>query len=214
MSARRISCVAMLLLVAGFASLAMAQADPNKVLRVSFPAAETGFDPQVGNDLYSNHVNRAIFDPPYTYDYLARPFKLVPNTAVALPQISSDGRDWTIRIKPGIYFSDDPAFKGQKRELTAADYVYSWKRVIDPKVRSPNLQIFDDLFEGADAAIAKAKETGKFDYDAPMEGLLATDRYTIRIKLKRPSYDLLSNLTQIQSGAVAREVVDAYGDAE
>jgi len=62
-------------------------------------------------------------------------------------------------------------------------------------VRSPNLQLFDDLFEGADAAIAKAKETGKFDYDAPMEGLLAADRYTIRIKLKRPSYDLLSNLT-------------------
>ncbi len=85
--------------------------------------------------------------------------------------------------------------------------------MIDPKVRSPNLQIFDDMFEGADAAMAKAKETGKFDYDAPMEGLLALDRYTIRLKLKRPSYDLLSNLTTIvQSGAVAREVIEAYGD--
>jgi oligopeptide transport system substrate-binding protein len=212
MKSLRYLWLVVLLTAASVAPHASAAADPNKVLRVAFPVAETGFDPQVSNDLYSNHVNRAIFDTPYIYDYLARPFKLVPNTTVALPQISADGRDWTIRIKPGIYFNDDPAFKGQRRELTAADYVYSWKRVFDPKVRSPNLQLFDDLFEGADAAIARAKETGKFDYDSPMEGLLAADRYTIRIKLKRPSYDLLSNLAQIQAGAVAREVIEAYGD--
>ena len=204
--------VAVLVVAAAIAPPAAAQADPNKVLHVAFPIAETGFDPQAAGDLYSNHVIRAIFDTAYTYDYLARPLKLVPNTAVSLPQISADGRVWTMRIKPGIYFNDDPVFKGQKRELTAADYVYSWKRVIDPKVRSPNLQAFDDLFEGSDAAIAKARETGKFDYDAPMEGLLAVDRYTIQIKLKRPSYDLLSNLTQIFSGAVAREVIETYGD--
>jgi len=208
----RLLCAVALLASVGAAAPAAAQADPNKVLRVAFPVAETGFDPQAANDLYSQHVNRAIFDTAFSYDYLARPFKLIPNTAVALPQISADGRVWTFRIKPGIYFNDDPAFKGQKRELTAADYVFSWKRVIDPKVRSPNLQIFDDMFEGADAAIAKAKETGKFDYDTPMEGLLAVDRYTIRLKLKRPSYDLLSNLTTIVAGAVAREVIEAYGD--
>ncbi len=62
---------------------AAAQADPNKMLRVAFPSAETGFDPQAVNDIYSNYVNRAIFDPPYTYDYLARPFKIIPNTAGA-----------------------------------------------------------------------------------------------------------------------------------
>jgi ABC-type transport system substrate-binding protein len=191
---------------------AAAQADLNKVLRASFPVAETGFDPQAVNDIYSVHVIRAMFDTLYIYDYLARPYKLVPNTAIALPEISADGRTWTIKIKSGIYFIADPAFKGQKRELTAADYIYSWKRVIDPKVHSPNLQTFDDMFEGSDAAVAKAKETGKFDYDAPMEGLQVLDRYTIRIKLKRPSYDLLSNLTQVQAAAVAREVVDTYGD--
>jgi len=192
---------------------AAAQADPAKVLHVAFPAAETGFDPQASNDIYSNYVNRAIFDAPYNYDYLARPLQVVPNTATALPEISADGLTWTLRIKPGVYFTDDPAFKGKKRELTAADYIYSWKRVIDPKVRSPNLQVFDDMFAGSDEAVAKAKVSGKLDYDAPMEGLVALDRYTIRMKLKRPSYDLLSYLTQVQAAAVAREVVEAYGDA-
>ena len=213
MMALRLLWLVVLMGAASAPSPTAAQADPNKVLRVAFPVAETGFDPQATNDLYSAFVERAIFDSPYTYDYLARPFKLVPNTAVALPEISADGRTWTFRIKPGIYFNDDPAFKGQKRELTAADYIYSWKRVLDPKVRSQNLQTFDDLFEGSDAAIARAKETGKFDYDAPMEGLLALDRSTIRIRLKRPSYDLLSNLTTTAAAAVAREVIDAYGDA-
>jgi len=191
---------------------AAAQADPAKVLRVAFPVAETGFDPQATNDIYSSYVERAIFDPLYTYDILARPYKLVPNTAVALPEYSPDGLQWTIRIKPGIYFNDDPAFKGRKRELTAADYVYSWKRVLDPKVRAPQLQTFDGLFEGADAWVAKAKETGKFDYDAPMPGLVALDRYTIRIRFVRTAYDLLPNLTTVQSSAVAREVIEAYGD--
>ena len=187
-------------------------ADPAKVLRVAFLSAESGFDPQAGSDLYSNYVDRAIFDPLYTYDYLARPYRIVPNTAAALPQISADGLSWTISIRPGIHFADDPVFKGVQRELTAADYVYSLKRVIDPKIRSPNLQQFDGKFVGADALVARAKQTGKFDYDAPLEGLQAIDRYTIAIRLVSPSYDLLADLTTQASAAVAREVIEAYGD--
>ena len=188
-------------------------ADPAKVLRVAFNAAETGFDPQAGGDAYSNYVNRVIFDPLYGYDYLARPYRIVPNTAVALPEISADGKTWTIHIKRGIYFADDPAFKGARRELNAADYVYSWKRVLDPKMRSISNLVFDGKLVGADTVVAAAKATGKFDYDAPIEGLQAIDRYTIRLKLNYPSYDLLSDLTTAATAAVARDVIDAYGDA-
>jgi oligopeptide transport system substrate-binding protein len=188
-------------------------ADPNKVLHVALVAPETGFDPQAASDLYSNYINREIFDPLYKYDYLARPYKVVANTAAALPDISADGLTWTIKLRPLIYFSDDPAFKGSKRELAAADYVYAWKRLIDPKLRSNNVQIFDDRLVGAKDAIAAAIRTGKFDYDAPLEGAQAIDRYTIRLKLNFPAYDLLADLTAVATAAVAREVVGAYGDA-
>ena len=188
-------------------------ADLSKTLRVAYPVAETGFDPQAAGDAYSNYVNRVIFDTLYDYDYLARPFKIVPNTAVALPEISADGKTWTIKVKPGIYFAADPAFKGAKRELTAADYVYSWKRVLDPKMRSISLQVFDGKLVGAEPVIAAAKTSGKFDYDARIEGLQAVDRYTIRIRLNFPSYDLLSDLTTTATAAVAREVIESYGDA-
>src|SRR4029078_8457605 len=154
----------------------------------------------------------SFFDLPYTCDILRRPSPIVPTTAVALPEISPDGLQWTIRVKPGIYFYDDPAFKGSKRELTADDYIYSWQRTLDPKIRSFWLQTFDGLFEGASTVMAKASVTGKFDYDAPMAGLQAVDRYTIKIRLVHPAYDLLPNLTTVQSAAVAREVIETYGD--
>ena len=77
---------ALALLIAA-APVAAADAAPGKTLRVSFPIAETGFDPQAAGDAYSNYVNRAIFDPLYRYDYLARPYRLVPNTAAGMPSI-------------------------------------------------------------------------------------------------------------------------------
>jgi len=195
------------------ATTALAQPDPTKTLKVAFLIAETGFDPQAASDLYSNYVNRVMFDPPFRYDYLARPHKLIPNTAAALPEASKDGKEWTIRIKPGIYFNDDPAFKGKKRELTAADYAFSWKRILDPRTRSPHLDTFDGRFVGMDKLLAKAKETGKFDYDAPLEGLQVVDKYTLKLKLTEPWWDLANDLAGSGTAAVAREVVEAYGDA-
>ncbi len=199
-----------------FPTLASGQpawADPSKTLRVVFPIAETGFDPQATSDLYSGHVQRGIFEPLFAYDYLARPYQLVPLTAAALPEISPDGRTWTIRIKQGVRFADDPAFKGDQRELTAHDFVFAWKRLLDPRVRSPYLWYLDGKLAGADAVLAKAKETGKLDYDAPIEGLRAIDRHTIQLKLVEPDYVLMSYMAHAAMSAVAREVVVAYGDA-
>ena len=142
---------------------APSRADPAKVLRTAIIIAETGFDPQIAQDLYSNTINGAMFDPLYQWDYLVRPHKVVPRVAGGMPEISPDGLTWTIKIRKGIYFADDPAFKGQKRELTAHDFVYSWKRLVDPKTRSPNAFLIAGMFTGLDDALAAAKPGGKFD---------------------------------------------------
>ncbi|HSC99595.1 MAG TPA: ABC transporter substrate-binding protein [Casimicrobiaceae bacterium] len=183
-----------------------------RTLRVAFPVAETGFDPQATSDLYSDHVQRAIFETLYGFDYLARPYRRIPRTAAELPRIEDGGRSWTIRVRPGIYFADDAAFGGKRRELTAADYVYSWKRLLDPKVRSPFSWYLQGKIVGADAIIERARASGKFDYDAPMEGLYAPDRYTIRIRLLEPDYILFGYLCSSPMSAVAREVIERYGD--
>src|SRR5437867_3500022 len=189
-----------------FLALSSSAADMTKTIRTAFIVAETGFDPQATSDLYSDSVQRAIFETLYGFDYLARPYRRVPRTAVAMPEITDDGRTWTFRVKPGIYFSDDPAFKGKQRELTAADYVYSWKRLLDPRVRSPFAWYLQDKIVGADAVLDVAKKAGSLDYSAPIEGLQALDRYTLRLKLKEPDYVMLGYLTQSPMAAVAREV--------
>jgi len=119
-----------------------AAADASHVLRVEHRVAQTTLDPQAAYDTYSFQVIDAIYDPLYTYDYFARPAKLVPRTAAALPEITDGGRTYTIRVRPGIYFADDPVFKGRRRELVAQDYVYSIERILDPKVRSYWLYLF------------------------------------------------------------------------
>ena len=174
----------------------------------TFPVARPGSISSRGY-IYSTR-ERVIFDPLYKYDHLARPLKLVPNTAVALPEITADGRSWTIRVKPGIFFADDPAFKGKKRELTAHDYVYSWKRILDPRTRSNNLQVFDGRFVGSEAAMRRRRNPEvRLDTRSKPPG---DDRYTIRMKAQLPGHELLSNLTSRARGG-AREVIDAYGDA-
>src|SRR6267142_400511 len=71
---------------------ALAKADPSKVIHWYFPTGEAGFDPCRVTDLYSNTVNEAIFERLLTYDYLARPAKLVPMAAEAMPEVSDQGK--------------------------------------------------------------------------------------------------------------------------
>ncbi len=186
--------------------------DMTKTIRVAFQVDVTGFDPQATNDLYSGHVNNAIFDNLYEFDYYVRPPRLRPALAESMPEISADGLTWNIRIRKGAFFADDPAFKGKKRELTADDLVYSWKRMLDPKMASPNLWHIDNKLVGANELVAEAKKSGKFDYDKPIEGLKALDRYTVQMKLMQPDYLLTELMNQYNWSPVAREVVEAYRD--
>ncbi|HET7031499.1 MAG TPA: ABC transporter substrate-binding protein, partial [Casimicrobiaceae bacterium] len=205
--------------LAGCALLALAAiagaaswADPAKTLRTAFEIDVTGFDPAATQDLYSNTIEMRIFDALYDWDYLKRPYALVPSVAAAMPEYSSDGRTWTIRIKPGVRFADDPAFNGKPRELTAADVVYSWKRLVDPRIRSPNADLIRGKLVGVDALAEKAKATGRFDYDADVEGLHAIDRHTLQLKLVEPDYTLLYYMNNSALRIVAREAIEKYAD--
>jgi len=202
----------LLALALGLVPLAHA-ADPNKVFRYAFEVAETSFDPPRISDLYSNIVNSAMFDTPLSYDYLARPSRLKPNTLASMPEVSADGTTYTLRVKPGILFADDAVFNGKKRELTAEDYVYSIKRVLDPRNRASQLGEIEGYIVGSDEAIARARKANKFDYDAPMEGLRALDRYTFQVKLTKPIFIFIYKFADCRVAcAVAREVVEKYGE--
>jgi len=115
-------------------------ADPNKVLRFAEPNINT-LDPHQYDDSFSDTICQAIFESLYEWDYLSRPTRLVPLAAEGPPEIGNGGTRWTIRIKPGIFFTDDPAFHGKPRELVAQDFVYSIKRRMDPSLRLGGLPL-------------------------------------------------------------------------
>ena len=204
---RAVGAVALVVLSTSVPALA---ADPAKVLHVAISRGENGFDPALASEIYSSTVISAIMEPLLTFDYLARPVRVIPLTAAAMPDVADDGKTYTFRIKPGIFFADDPAFKGARRELVAGDYIYALKRLMDPANRSPNAFYIEGKIVGLDEAAAAAKAGGRFDYEAKIAGLEALDRHTLRIRLKDSDYNFPSVMALVSQSAVAREVVEAY----
>jgi ABC-type transport system substrate-binding protein len=213
---RVLRCVAALL--AGVSVLAAAQTDgaPRKVLDLAFVNAETTIDPAKASDLYSRVVTAHIFEALYTYDHLARPALPKPLIADGMPVSSPDFRTWTVKLKRGIYFQSDPAFKGTPREVTAQDFIYPLQRIADPANKSPLWSWIETytllgLSEQHQAALDGKKP---FDYDAPIEGLKALDRYTIQYRFKDRNPRLITGILNGSdlTGAQAREVVEFYGD--
>ena len=201
-----------LLLLVGLSPLVAATADPNKVLRVAFEIGESGFDPVKVTANYSSQGIQAVYERLLSYDYLARPVRLIPSTATALPEITDGGKTYTLHVRKGIYFHPDPAFKGARRELTAGDYAYSIKRFVDPAIHSPWKFLVEGKIVGLDALASKAGADKSFDYDAKASGLEVVDRYTLRIHLNATDFNFAYILAMPQLSAVAREVIEAYAD--
>jgi ABC-type transport system substrate-binding protein len=186
-------------------------AGADKTRRVVFSIAETSFDPAFASDAASDSVIANIFDAMLGYDYLARPAKLVPKTLESMPLVQDGGRTYVCKFRKGILFTPDPAFGNKPRELTAADQAYSLKRLLDPAVRSPWAWLLEGKIAGSDEAIARARKTGKFDYDAPLAGIEVVDRYTLKLRLKQADLRFPYALAVPNTSAVAREVVEAHG---
>ncbi len=201
------------MLVLACLGCAVPAAHAAKTLHVVKQTISTGpLDPAQVNSLHAAHLIDNLFEPMLEYHYLARPLKLQALTLRDMPEVQDAGRVYICRLKPGIYFADDPAFKGRPRELVAADYAYSFRRLFDPRYRSSQFFMVEGKIAGA-AALRSAALAGKpFDYESPIRGLTVLDRYTLRIELTEPDLNFLHVLAQQNLAAVAREVVETYRD--
>ena len=183
-----------------------------QVLNLTVTARVKGMDPIYASDLYSGNEVARVYEGLLEYHYLKRPYTLQPNLAEALPTVSKDGLTYTFKIKKGIKFADSEAFPGGKgKELTAQDFVYSMKRMADPKLQSTGWWLIDGKIVGLNEW-RKANETAKaVDYKAKVEGLVALDKYTLQFKLVKPFPQFLYALAMPFTYAVAKEVVEKYG---
>ncbi|MBT8137560.1 MAG: hypothetical protein KJO54_11150 [Gammaproteobacteria bacterium] len=184
-----------------------AAAAGQKVYRHSMDQAPVSVDPTQAATVYSNFIVLNVYDTLYAYKYLARPYELKPNLAAGMPEVSADGLTYTIRLKPGVSYTDDESFAdGIGREVVAEDFIYSIKRHFDPRSLSQGAWVWQGRIEGLD----EWKEAGS-DYAAPVSGLQAPDRHTLQIRLTRPYPQLVHTLTMGFSALVPREAVEHYG---
>jgi len=189
-----------------FCALLASSAHAEKVFKYSENGVAANLDPTQANTVYDSMILKNIYDTPFTYLYLKRPYELAPQLAESMPSVSRDGLTYTFKIKKGARYADDPCFKdGKGREVVAEDFVYGMKRHFDPAARSRNTWLWKDRIVGLD-------EWGKSpNYAKEVEGLQATDKYTIRIKLKKPYPQLLYTLAMVPAGFVPKEAVEKYG---
>mgnify|MGYP000944352285 CR=1 FL=1 len=165
-----------------------------------------GTDPVRINDWSSFEAITKIYEGLYSYHCFKRPFQLVPNLAEGMPIVSSGGLVYTFKIKKGVLFQDDICFpNGKGRELKAADFVFSLKRVVDPKNTVPYLGLIDGKIKGLDGWKEQA------DYAQEVEGLKALDDYTLQVTLTKPCAAFLNFLAMPIAFVVAKEAVVHYG---
>ena len=184
----------------------------SKVLNISVKAKIKGMDPIYANDMYSSNEVARVYEGLLEYHYLKRPYTLIPNLAEAMPTVSSDGLTYTFKIKKGVVFQDDAAFEGGKgRELVAEDFVYSIKRLADPKLQALGWWILDGKIKGLNEWREKHTDSKVVDYDETVEGLKAIDKYTLKFKLTKPFPQFLYSLAMPFTFVVAKEVLSHYG---
>jgi oligopeptide transport system substrate-binding protein len=193
--------------------------EPGNVYRGALIANLKTFDPAQASDSYSNQSQYQVYEALYEYKYLARPYDIQPLLAAAPPEVSEDGRVYTIRVRTDIEFQDDEAFPGGKgRAISAHDFVYSIKRLTDVRTQTYGWWIFDGKVVGLnDFRAASEKLPALPDsvhpalYDREVAGLRALDDSTIRIELTRPFPYFKYILAMPYAALVAHEVVDHYG---
>ncbi|MBT6325539.1 MAG: hypothetical protein HOJ35_06190 [Bdellovibrionales bacterium] len=183
-----------------------------KILNLAVRSKVKGMDPIYANDMYSSNEVARVYEGLLEYHYLTRPYTLVPNLAESLPTVSKDGMVYTFKIKKGVLFHDDKAFEGGLgRELIAEDFVYSIKRLADPKLQSLGWWILDGKIKGLNDWRDKYADLPKVDYTEVVEGVKAVDKYTLQFTLQKSFPQFLYSLAMPFTFAVPKEAVDLYG---
>ena len=166
-------------------------------------------DPANAYDSISLEILPNIYETLYQYDYLAEGYRLVPLLAADLPKISANHLDYTIPIRRDVKFH-------QGRELKAQDFIYAWKRLALPSLQSSGWWLLDGKIVGINAFHERLLSATKSDIgkvmDEKVDGMYASDDYTIKIRLTKPYPQLMYALAMTFTAPMAKEWVEKHSD--
>ena len=187
-------------------------------------------DPSVTYTVDEAQVTDLVYPSFYRYHYLKRdPFVLELNLGAEEPKREPvtltvtdekgvaktvQGQKISFRIRPDLKFGDDPVFPGGKgRAVTAADFVYSFKRLSDPGTKCPVASFFEDKVLDWKKYAGAFEKGGKANYDAPWAGVQVDpkDPHVFTITLTQPYPQLRFLMAMHFTTPLAREAVEKYG---
>lgn len=172
-------------------------------------------DPVHGSSTYDNRGCSFVYQPLMQYDYLARPLKLKPLLLAEMPKISEDGKVFNFKLRDDVYFHDNKCFSdGKGRKIKPADVFYSLKRMADVSNEPKAWWLLADTIVGFDEfkkeQNSAADSGGKFDYDAPVEGMKVVSDTEFQVILKEPLSRFSYVMAMFQTSIVSREAVEFY----
>ncbi len=167
-----------------------------KIFRYNQAEGLSSLDPAFARDQANTWAVNQVYNGLYEMD---KELSVVP-ALVETWNISEDGKTYTFNIRKGVNFHDDPAFAGGKgREVTADDFIYSFKRILDPKTASPGAWIFNDkILANTDGSISDTC-------------FKKNDDYSFNVYLRKPFPPFLHILAMPYAYVVPKEAVEKYG---
>ena len=167
-----------------------------KVFRYNQTGGLKSLDPALAGDRATVWATTQIFNGLFDLDENLHPHPALAETWT----ISPDEQTYTFKIRKGVKFHDNPCFAGGiGRELKAKDFVYSFKRILDPKTASTGAWIF------------RSCVLLKPDGYASDSAFIALDDYTLQVKLARKFPPFMELLTMPYAFVVPEEAIEKYG---
>jgi ABC-type transport system substrate-binding protein len=139
---------------------------------------------------------------------------VVPGAAAAMPEVSADGKTYTIRLKKGILFTPDAAFGGKHARTDDGRLRVFVEAPVRPAPRFAAHVAVRRQGGGPGRPGEGAAKSNKFDYSKKVAGLEILDPYTLRVTLTKTDFNFPMILAYVPTAAVAREVVEKYGDVK
>ena len=178
-------------------------------------AGPNSLDPVGGSSVYANRGCSFVYQTLLQYDYFHRPLKLKPLLLAEMPKISEDGKTFSFKLRDDVFFHDNKCFAdGKGRKIKSEDFFYSLKRMADAANEPKSWWLMAETIVGFDEFKKEQNEAanagGKFDYDAPVEGMKVISDTEFQVVLKEPLYRFSYVLAMFQTSVVSREAVEHY----
>ncbi len=204
-------CIWLALCLSGPVALAESASFSRMLERVS------SMDPAQSASVYSSRAVQMCYETLLEFDYYARPYRLIPALAAALPEVNSNATVYVFRINPLAQFQPDRCFGADAsgalrgRPVVAEDMIYSLKRLADRKVSSPGSWLVDDTIKGMRAFADASTGAGATDYAMEVAGVKALDAHTLQIELTQPKQQFIWYFAMCYTAVVPQEAVEYYG---